>query len=416
MSPDYDVIVVGAGPVGAALARLLVLPRPGEIPRVALLDARMPAARSSRSGVDLRGAAISRASQRVLQAAGAWAGVAARRLSPYREMRVWDATTSAWSAAALHFDSAELGEPDLGHIVEVDLIRAALLEVLASDATVEFIAPVSVAALETAGDIAAVGLADGGRLTARLVVGADGAHSRIRELAGIEVRGWDYQQTAVVTHISTEKPHRETAWQRFLPTGPLAFLPLADGRCSIVWSTTTEQAEALLETPEEDFHAAVSEASDCVLGQVTGSAERLCFPLRLQHAQRYTQKRVALVGDAAHTVHPLAGQGLNLGLLDAAALSEVILDAVAAGMDPGDVRVLRRYERWRKGENLAAMAAFDGLHRLFGTGAGPFQRLRTLGLAMVGRLGPVRNGLVRRAMGLAGDLPRVALDSRPDHG
>ena len=166
--PRYDVIVVGAGPVGAALARLLVLPRPGEIPRVALLDARMPAARSSRSGVDLRVAAISRASQRVLQAAGAWAGVAARRLSPYREMRVWDATTSAWSAAALHFDSAELGEPDLGHIVEVDLIRAALLEALASEATVEFIAPVSVATLEMAGDIAAVRLADWGRLTARL--------------------------------------------------------------------------------------------------------------------------------------------------------------------------------------------------------------------------------------------------------
>jgi 2-octaprenylphenol hydroxylase len=255
---------------------------------------------------------------------------------------------------------------------------------------------------------ALVDLTGGATLRARLVVGADGSASPSRTMAGIEATGHEYGQSAVVCHVRTEKPHGETARQRFLPDGPLALLPLADGRSSIVWSTTPEQAAELIAMDDAAFLAQLSRAADKVLGEVTETSRRFAFPLRIQNASHYVRERYALVGDAAHTVHPLAGQGVNLGFLDAAALAEVILDALADDRDPGERRVLRRYERWRKGENLLAASSIDAIGQLFLRQEPAARAVRRAGMALVNRAPLVKNEIVRRAMGITGNLPRFA--------
>jgi 2-polyprenylphenol 6-hydroxylase len=264
------------------------------------------------------------------------------------------------------------------------------------------------AALSLDGERAELQIEDGRRLQARLVVGADGAASPSRAMAGLEVTGHDYEQRAVVCNLRCQLSHGDTAWQRFLPDGPIALLPLADGRVSIVWSTTPEHAAALLGADDESFRAAVGEAADGCLGEVLEAGPRAAFPLRMRHAPVYTRARYALVGDAAHTVHPLAGQGVNLGFLDAAALAETIVAGLAAGRDPGDPALLRRYERWRKPENLLAMHAFDGINRLFSNEHPALGALRRTGFTVVDRLPPLKSLFIRRAMGLEGDLPGVA--------
>jgi 2-octaprenylphenol hydroxylase len=406
MRREFDVVVVGGGMVGAALGCLLAEAVDGL--EVAVLEAREPPPFDPGGPVGNRVSAIARGSMRILSGCGVWNDIAARRVSPYREMRVWDAASDPFGAGSLHFDSAELGEPDLGAIVENALIQWTLAERLRLLPQVSWIAPARMTELELGDESAVLELADGRRLRARLVVGADGAASTSRSLAGIETNGWDYAQRAVVATVRCAEPHRDTAWQRFLPTGPLAFLPLADGRCSIVWSTTPEAADSLLAQSPPEFLDALTEAADGVMGEVTEADSRAAFPLRLQYARRYTQPRFALIGDAAHAVHPLAGQGVNLGFLDAAALAEAVADAVADGRDPGDRRALRRYERWRKGENMAAMFLIDAIGRLFGNGNAAAGSLRRLGLAMVDAAPAVKHEFIRRAMGVAGDLPRLA--------
>ena len=408
MKPDVDVVIAGGGMVGACLAALCAQAGGQKALRVAVIEPNPPAAFDPASDVALRVSAVSRASQRILQAAGAWLLISRERIGPYREMRVWDAGEELSAGGGIHFDSADIGESDLGHIVENNLMQWALWECLASLKNVELINKVALESLEFGDDVATVQLNNGRILTARLIVGADGARSHVRALAGIETRGWGYDQKAVVAHVNTESAHGETAWQRFLPTGPLAFLPLADGRSSIVWSTTPAQADELLALDTETFNAEVSRASDRVLGAVVDSGQRAVFPLRLQHATRYTHPRCALIGDAAHTLHPLAGQGVNLGYLDAAALTEVVVAAHAAGLDPGDHPVLRRYERWRKGENIFSMATMDGLKRLFGNSSVTVGYGRRVGLRLVNRARPLKNLFMRRAMGLSGDLPKLA--------
>jgi 2-polyprenylphenol 6-hydroxylase len=233
----------------------------------------------------------------------------------------------------------------------------------------------------------------------------DGAESAVRRQAGIDVRGWDYGQRAVVAHLATERPHAATAWQRFLDTGPLALLPLADGRVSLVWSTLPAEAEALAQLDDAGFGLRVTEASAGVLGALAPTTQRASFPLRLLHAHRYTAERVALVGDAAHTVHPLAGQGINLAFLDAAALVDVVGAAVAAGDDPGEARALRRYERWRKAEALPAIMLLDGIKRLFFGGSPLKSRLRQGALGLAQSSGIVKRLLMQRALGVTGELP-----------
>ena len=245
-------------------------------------------------------------------------------------------------------------------------------------------------------------------VSANVLIAADGSDSPIRERLNFPVTEFSYGQRAVVTHVATERSHRETAWQRFLPDGPLAFLPLSDGRSSVVWSTGSEHAEALCRAGEEDFLGELHTAAGDALGRIQSSSRRASFPLRAIHASQYCRPRVALVGDAAHTVHPLAGQGMNLGLLDAAVLAEVILEALARDEDPGDLRVLRRYERRRKGENLKMLLALDGLHRLFRLSAPAMPRLRAMGLSAVDSAPLLKSLFMNEALGLRGDLPATA--------
>ncbi|QQS54794.1 MAG: UbiH/UbiF/VisC/COQ6 family ubiquinone biosynthesis hydroxylase [Candidatus Competibacteraceae bacterium] len=400
-NPDYDLIIAGGGMVGSTLACAL-----GHADlKIALLEG-VPLERiRPNEEADLRVSAIHRASQRIFAAVDAWSGMTAWRVSPFRDMRVWD----AGGFGQIHFDSATLGEPLLGWIVENRVIQYALLERARQLPAVDLLCP---AALETAWPEDAGGwrvrLTDGREFATRLLVGADGAQSRVRELAEIDTRGWSYDQKALVANVRTAEAHQETAWQRFLPTGPLAFLPLHDGRCSIVWSTTPEQADQLLGLDEHDFARALTEAFDRRLGEIVQVGPRGAFPLRLQHAHAYVKPGLALIGDAAHVLHPLAGQGVNLGLLDAATLAEVLLDGLAAGHEVGALRVLRRYERWRKGDNLLMLGVMDGFKRLFGNPLPPVRLLRNLGLNLTDAAGPLKNRIARRAMGLEGDLPKLA--------
>ncbi|MDX1654232.1 MAG: UbiH/UbiF/VisC/COQ6 family ubiquinone biosynthesis hydroxylase, partial [Candidatus Competibacteraceae bacterium] len=319
----------------------------------------------------------------------------------------WDAT----GPGHIHFDAADLGEPQLGWIIENRLIQAALWARAEAFANVQLLCPAQLEWLAVEDDRIRLRLGSGRYLSSRLLVGADGARSRTRILTGIAAGGWGYHQQAVVAVVATERSHRETAWQRFLPTGPLAFLPLADGRCSIVWSTTPEQAGKLLALEEGDFAAELAAAFGHRLGAITKVGPRGAFPLGLQYALGYVRPRVALVGDAAHVIHPLAGQGVNLGLLDAAALAEVLGQALAEARDPGALGVLRRYERWRKGDNLLTMGTMDIFKRLFGNQLAPVRWLRNAGLLLTDAATPMKNQLARRAMGLTGDLPRLAREN-----
>lgn len=392
--------------VGNAAAGLLARSAPELV--VTVIDALKAPAWDPSSDVGLRVSAVSLASQRVLEACGAWGVVAEGRISPYVEMRVWDAATQADGPGALRFRAADVAADCLGYIVENELIRHALRQSLARLPNVQLVDEAEVAGLELGDDRAEIRLEDARRLKARLVVGADGAGSPTRQLAGLEVRGRDYQQKAIVAHLRPERDHRRTAWQRFLTDGPIALLPLSDGRVSIVWSADPGHADALLALDEEDFMAAVTEASAGVLGSIVECGPRAAFPLRMRYAPVYTLPRFALAGDAAHAVHPLAGQGVNLGFLDAAVLAEVVAAGVKEGRDPGDHALLRRYERWRKGENLMAMAAFDGLNRLFSNDSAVLGALRRAGFSVVDRIGPVKTMFIRRAMGVDGDLPAAA--------
>jgi 2-octaprenylphenol hydroxylase len=394
---SFDVVIVGAGMVGATLACALG----GSRLRVGVLEAALPGEVDPRVW-DLRVSSISRASEAIYRNLGAWEGMLARRVSPFREMVVWE------DGGLVHFDAAELGEPHLGHIVENRVMQAALLERLAAHDNLALLTPVGLAALDLDPSRARLTLEDGRVLETALVVGADGAGSRVRGLAGIPVTTRDYGQKGLVATVRNERPSAETARQRFLPGGPLAFLPLRDGRSSIVWSLPTEQADGLLAVDDAAFAARLGAAFGDALGAVLEVGSRAAFPLVRRHALAYVRERLALVGDAAHTIHPLAGQGVNLGLLDAASLAEVVLAARSKGRDLGSLHVLRRYERWRRGDNTLMQGAMDGFHLLFAQPRGPLTALRRWGLAGTDRLGPAKHLFMRHAMGRRGDLPRLA--------
>ncbi len=400
MNTDYDILIVGSGMVGAAIANALG----SSSLRIGIIENHTPNLQWPPESVDIRVSAITRASQRFFENLGVWQGMVERRVTPYNEMHVWDSTGGH---GEIHFDAAEINEPNLGHIIENSVIQSALVERFNDFDNIELICPANFTRLAFEKEHAWLELDDGKKLTAKLIVGTDGANSRVRKIAGISTKGWQYDHKAVVTVVKTEKPHQNIAWQRFLSTGPLAFLPLEEGYSSIVWSTSPSQADQLVAMDVDLFKQELEQAFESKLGAITEVGQRGAFQLKLQHTTDYTRPRLALAGDSAHAVHPLAGQGVNLGLLDAAALAEVILDAYQAGKDIGSHQVLRRFERWRKGDNLAMLAAMDGFKRLFSNQAAPVQFMRHLGLNVTNRATPLKNFFVKYGMGYKGDLPKA---------
>jgi 2-polyprenylphenol 6-hydroxylase len=399
----FDVLIVGGGPAGACAGALLTRLTGRRPLSVALLEPR--AAMAGDASPDTRVVALSRASEHVLKRAGAWQALAAGRLAPYERMRVWHESVPSDSDAVLEFDAADVGEPNLGYIAENRALQAALLEAFA--AAGGQLQPATLTAIAVAEEAVSV-TTTAGTLSARLVIGADGAQSALRAAAALTASTSPYGETAIVATVATERPHAATAWQRFMRDGTLAFLPLASGASSIVWSADDARAAALLKMSAAAFNAELAGAIDHALGETRLVSERLSFGLSSLRAPRYVAPRVALIGDAAHVVHPLAGQGVNLGLLDAAALVQQLSTAAAGGEDLGGLRALRAYERWRKSELAAMAAGIDMFDRLLAHGRGPLAGIAQRGLSLVGRSQELRRFFIRRALGLSGELPHAA--------
>ncbi|MCU7834239.1 MAG: UbiH/UbiF/VisC/COQ6 family ubiquinone biosynthesis hydroxylase [gamma proteobacterium symbiont of Taylorina sp.] len=354
---------------------------------------------------DIRVSALTHASQHIFENVGAWQSMQKDGVSAYNKMHVWDAT----GQGQIHFDSVEVAQADLGHIVENRIIQKALQKRLADFDNINLLMPVTLESLQYMQDnFIELTTSDGITLTTELVVGADGANSWVRKQADISLHSWAYHQTAVVCNVTSSESHQNSCWQQFMPEGPLAFLPLADGQSSIVWSTTEDKAQALLNMDEQLFNQELQMAFGSSLGRISLSSERGAFPLRLRHAKNYVKQRLALVGDAAHTVHPLAGQGVNLGLLDAVVLAEEIMRSHKKKRDIGSLSTLRRYERRRKGDNIAMLAAMDGFKKLFSNDFAPLKLLRNRGLNLADRLPLFKNAMIKQAMGLSGELPHLA--------
>ncbi len=421
MSPDrhmttdrqtFDVLIVGAGMVGATTACLLA--RAGF--SVAVLEARQPAAFQADSAVGLRVSALSPGSERVLAEAGAWRNIRQSRHCAYRRMQIEDRNGSA----ALEINAAEFGLERLGTVVENELVQWSLWQCLQSLGGLGLFCPATIDSIDVSTAQPRVRLHNGQELLGRILVGADGAESAVRAASGIGQQHWDYGQQGVVAVVRTAIPNPGLAWQRFLPGGPLAFLPLADGASSIVWSQPDASAAGLLKLSAEAFSAELNAvltrgsaqgiAHVWPLGSVVDCEPRAAFPLTMQLSDHYSAGSAVLIGDAAHTVHPLAGQGVNLGLLDAAALLETLVKARQAGEDFANAKVLEqvlsRYARWRRSETMLMAHGIHGIRSLFMPEF--LTPLRHLGLGLVSRSWSLKEVFVRRAAGLNRDAPAVA--------
>lgn len=385
-SQQFDVVIVGGGMVGATLAVALA-----SEPKlnIALIEARLPDPVQPDDSYDLRVSALTRSSETILRKLEIWSQLPAERLSAFTGMRVWENADSE-----LHFNSADMGEPWLGHLLENRLLQSASLEQCQRLSNITVFSPaepVSYSSRELTLD-------DGSILQAKLLVAADGAQSKLRQWAGINFKGQLYQQQGLVCTITTEKSHQHTAWQRFLPEGPLALLPLPDTQqCSIVWSLSSASAERLLALSESEFIAELNQACESKLGAITAVSQRAAFPLQRQHAERYIDTGLALVGDAAHIIHPLAGQGVNLGLLDAATLAEVVLQAYQHGRDIGSLHTLQKYQRQRHADNLLMQFSMDMLKQVFSSSLSPLSWLRQTGLRQVNRSALLKNLFMHQA-------------------
>lgn len=393
-SLDFDVIVVGGGVAGAACAALLARDKR----RVALVEARRPVFTQVPGEFDARVVAISPGSQRILHAAGAWSRLEPTRLAPYSRMQVCSA------GHALSFSAADHGLVELGWIAEVAALQAALWRALEVEERVQVFAPTGWERAELGARSVRLALSDGRQLRAALLVAADGANSRLRQLAGIAVEQWHYNQKALIGPVSTEQPNRDLAWQGFTELGPLALLPLPDGRSSIVWSQPTARSEAMQALPEAAFLDDINRHQQSPLGAITAAGTRQLLPLVQRRASSLVQQRLVLLGDAARTVHPLAGQGLNLGLMDAAALAEVLEDW--GNDDPAPA--LRRYQSWRLSNASLVGGGIHAINELVRAPAGLGRQALGLGFGLAQQIWPLREALVMRACGIDSDSPRLS--------
>lgn len=374
-SPTSDVLIAGSGLVGLAVAAALRQAAPRL--SVTVIDPGGAPGPADPAGPGLRVSAIAPASVALFDRVGAWKRVPATHAAPFTAMRVWDAGTDC--GEGVHFAGADFGTPALGHITDNAMLRECLHASLAGDRKLRIV-ETSITELGSASDRIAVQTADGDTHTARLLVGADGRESAVRALSGIARQRWSHDQLAVVAHLASAEDHGDCALQRFLPDGPLALLPLADRRVSLVWSTTPDHARELVAMDDETFSQAVTAASDGVLGTLTATTPRVSFPLVSHYVADPVAPRTVLVGDAAHAVHPLAGQGANLGFDDAACLADIVATALAEGADIGDPPQLRRYRRARKADNAGMVYGLDLINRLFARDSGRFADLRRAGM------------------------------------
>jgi len=394
---NYDLVVVGSGIIGATLVNILRLKTPDL--SIALVDAASKTSISSHE-FDSRVVALSKASESILRDIDVWERIVARRACPYFEMHVWDGE----GTGSIHFDCADIDSDNLGHIVENSVLTSTLIENLTNSRSIEAGYGIKVEAMEAHDHRCDIALSNGQQIRTSLVVAADGAHSYLRDLAGLNVRQWQYGQSAVVATVQTEEPHQHTAWQRFGAEGPLAFLPLSlDGKeqfhCAVVWSHDSEKAERSMALDDDAFCTLLGETFEHRLGEVKGVGKRHIFPLTQRHAARYICPGLVLVGDAAHTIHPLAGQGANLGMYDVMVLAEEIARAVARGLPISDTSISKRYERRRQPHNLLAMSTMEGFKRLFGSEDLALRWLRNEGLRLADGLPWIKNTLSRIASG-----------------
>lgn len=401
---DYDLVIVGAGLVGASLACAIAQTGAAQDLRIAVIEASGELQHFSGESFDPRVVALTHASQQLLAEIGCWDDIVAQRVCAYRTMKVWDGE----GTAAIEFDCAEVQKSHLGHIVENSVVVNQLRARMQQHNNIFLIQPAAVVEVIPAQadwPRTRVRLSNGDEITAALLIAADGAQSKVRELGGFVTREWDYGQQAIITTVRTQHPHEFTAWQRFMHTGPLAFLPLQNGaevnQCSIVWSADNELAQALMSLDEESFCARLTEAFEARLGKVHGCDKRYAIPLRQRHATVYIQPGIALVGDAAHNIHPLAGQGVNLGLLDVIALAQEIERALERGIPLADYSILRRYQRQRLAGNLGMMSAMEGFKRLFGNRTLAVNWLRNLGMRRLNSLAAIKKVIINAALGIS---------------
>jgi len=396
---EFDVVIVGGGMVGATVACGLG----GSNLKVAVIEQAIPHEFTSEQPHDLRVSALSLASKKILEVVGAWDGVLNRRYCPFRRMRVWE------TAGDTEFNSDDIELPELGYIVENRVTQLALLDQLEKFDNVELIAPVSIKAINylASGETSLI-LSDDSELQTNMLVAADGGNSRVRQTVGLGVTSWDYQQHAMVIYVETDYEQQDITWQRFVPSGPQAFLPLTGNYGSIVWYNSADEVRRLKTLSSDALVAELTATFPECLGKINQVLGVASFPLKRQHAQQYVKAGVALVGDAAHMINPLAGQGVNIGLLDAAALAEVLVEANERGENIGDIAVLRQYEKMRRNENLRMMTVMDAFYRVFSNKILPLKFIRNFGLGLAERISPVKNKVTRMAIGLDGKLPKLA--------
>jgi len=397
-----DAIVCGGGMVGLTLG--LALAKGGL--KAAVVDS-MPPEKTVAPEFDGRVSALAYANVRMLQVLEVWPHLA-HAAQPIREILVSDgAVGRPASPFSMHFDAQDVGADSLGHIAENRHIRAALHAAVAGEKNLTLIAPAQVMAVSVGQGHVRARLSDGSELQAVLAIAADGRESRLRKEQGIGVIGWSYPQTGIVATVHHAKPHNGVAYEHFLPSGPFAILPMTGDRSSLVWTEAEDKAPAMLALAPKDFDAEVAARFGAHLGKTDVVGARWSYPLHFHLARDYVRPRFALAGDCAHGIHPIAGQGLNLGLKDAAALAETVLDAARLGQDIGALDVLKRYERWRRFDSFALAASTDALNRLFSNDIAPLRQLRDLGLGVVDAIGPLRRFFMRHAGGDIGKLPRL---------